>query len=102
MALKTQLKKYRQQFGWTQKQLAEKLHVSDKTISSWENGRTYPDVGMLLVLSDVFQISIDQFIRGNDVMVKKIDRDIKVNDLGTKVPSLSLTTKWRGYLDRYL
>ncbi|MCH4171167.1 MAG: YxeA family protein [Lactobacillus sp.] len=78
MALKTQLKKYRQQFGWTQKQLAEKLHVSDKTISSWENGRTYPDVGMLLALSDVFQISIDQFIRGDDVMVQKIDRDIKM------------------------
>ncbi|MDN5950648.1 MAG: helix-turn-helix domain-containing protein, partial [Loigolactobacillus coryniformis] len=40
MGLKQQLKSYRLQKGWTQKMLAEKLNVSDKTISSWETGRS--------------------------------------------------------------
>ncbi|WP_347564871.1 hypothetical protein DOK67_0001027 [Enterococcus sp. DIV0212c] len=78
MELKTQLKKYRSTNEWTQKDLAEKLNVSDKTISSWETGRTYPDVQMLISLSELFGITLDEFMRGDSKMVKRIDTDLKL------------------------
>ncbi|MGX7201610.1 XRE family transcriptional regulator [Enterococcus plantarum] len=78
MELKTQLKKYRSINEWTQKDLAEKLNVSDKTISSWETGRTYPDVHMLITLSELFGITLDEFLRGDSKMVKRIDTDLKL------------------------
>ncbi|MFD1318704.1 helix-turn-helix domain-containing protein [Loigolactobacillus zhaoyuanensis] len=77
MELKAQLKAQRVQHGWTQKILAEKLNVSDKTVSSWETGRSYPDIEMLLQLSELFQISLDEFLRGDTVTIKQIDRDLK-------------------------
>jgi transcriptional regulator with XRE-family HTH domain len=78
VGLKQQLKSYRLQKGWTQKMLAEKLNVSDKTISSWETGRSYPDIALLLQLSELFQISLDEFLRGDTPTIKRIDRDLKV------------------------
>ena len=47
MDFATKVKKYRAQHEWTQQVVAEKLGVSRKTISSWENGRSYPDIFML-------------------------------------------------------
>ncbi|BAL61895.1 helix-turn-helix domain-containing protein [Melissococcus plutonius] len=78
MELSVQLKSWRNKNGWTQKDLAEKLNVSDKTISSWETGRTYPDISMLLNLSELFNISLDEFMRGDSKMIKKIDKDLKL------------------------
>ena len=37
----------RQQKGWTQKQLAERLHVTDKAVSKWERGLNFPDLGLI-------------------------------------------------------
>ncbi|WP_235210753.1 helix-turn-helix domain-containing protein [Melissococcus plutonius] len=78
MELSVQLKSWRNKNGWTQKDLAEKLNVSDKTISSWKTGRTYPDISMLLNLSELFNISLDEFMRGDSKMIKKIDKDLKL------------------------
>ncbi|MGX7149711.1 helix-turn-helix domain-containing protein [Enterococcus ureasiticus] len=78
MELRNQLKKYRIKHEWTQKELAEKVNVSDKTISSWETGRTYPDVAMLITLSELFDITLDEFMRGDAKMIKRIDADLKL------------------------
>ncbi|CRH22468.1 XRE family transcriptional regulator (fragment) [Carnobacterium maltaromaticum] len=67
----------RKERSWTQKQLAEVLNVSDKTISSWENERTYPDIVMLIQLSDTFNLSLDKLIREDLKMVKEFDYAIK-------------------------
>lgn len=48
MELSEQLKNYRKRESLTQRQLATKLNVSDKTISSWETERTYPDISLLI------------------------------------------------------
>ena len=50
--------------GLTQKQLADKLFVSDKTISKWERGIGCPDISVLLQLSDILKINIDVLLEG--------------------------------------
>ncbi len=48
----------------TQKQLADKLNVSDKAISRWETGKGYPDVSSLLALSEFFGVSVNELLAG--------------------------------------
>ena len=78
MKLSEQLKKYRKSENLTQKELAQKLNVSDKTISSWETGRTYPDISLLINLSSILHISLDEFLKGDVTTVEKIDKDLKM------------------------
>lgn len=67
----------RKKNNWTQKQLAELMNVSDKTISSWENERTYPDISSLIQLSDYLNLSLDELIREDMNMVKSIDENLE-------------------------
>ena len=62
--------------GWTQKELAQRLYVSDKTISRWETGRAYPDITLLLELASVLEMDYQELIEGNQYMerVKKEKR----------------------------
>lgn len=69
MTFGTRLKQSRQKQNLTQQQLADRLHVSRQTISGWENGRTYPDIDALIALSDLFSLSLDDFIRGDHKLV---------------------------------
>ena len=77
MEISKQIKEYRIHTKMTQKELGEILNVSDKTISSWENGRTYPDISLIVQLSDLFNLSLDTFLREDKKMMKKIDKDLK-------------------------
>lgn len=54
----------RKEKGYTQKQLAEAMNISDKTISKWERGLGCPDVSLLHVLSDVLGVNIEQILLG--------------------------------------
>ncbi len=53
----------RQQKHLTQAAVAEELHVARQTISSWENGRSYPDIGMLVQISTVYDLSLDYLLK---------------------------------------
>ena len=55
----------RQERGLTQKQLAESLGLSDRTISKWERGLGLPDVSLLRELSAVFGVNIEQILAGD-------------------------------------
>lgn len=70
MELGQQIKKYRNELALSQDALAEKVYVSRQTISNWENDKSYPDVNSLVLLSEVFNTSIDNLIKG-DVEVMK-------------------------------
>ena len=62
----------------TQAALAQKLYVSEKTISKWENGRSLPDTSLLLVLCSVFDVSLNELLSGE--RLKKNDyTEYKVN-----------------------
>lgn len=56
------LKKARSDLAITQQQLADKLHVSRKTVSGWETGRTRPDIDMLRQMADIYHISLDELV----------------------------------------
>lgn len=71
MELGSQIKKYRNELSLSQDALAEKIYVSRQTISNWENGKSYPDVNSLVLLSEVFQTSIDRLIKGDVEVMKK-------------------------------
>lgn len=69
-----QIRKHRKAKGFSQEELADRIYVSRQTISNWENDRSYPDVENLLILSALFDISLDTLIKGDiDQMKQKID-----------------------------
>ena len=54
----------RKELGLTQKELAEKLHISDRTVSKWERGAGFPDVSLLEPLADTLGFSVLDLIEG--------------------------------------
>jgi len=80
MELQSQIKKYRNQLSLSQDELAEKIFVSRQSISNWENGKTYPDIRSLLLLSEVFGVSLDQLVKGDIEIMKKAitEQDIAI------------------------
>ena len=71
MEIGKKLKNARVQSGMTQENVAEKINVSRQTISNWENDKSYPDVNSLVLLSQVFEVSLDQLIKGDVEMMKE-------------------------------
>lgn len=61
----------RKQCDMTQKQLAERLDVTDKAISRWETGRGYPDIDALLALSECFGITVNELLYGERIESEK-------------------------------
>lgn len=85
MEIGSQIRKYRNAQELSQEELAEKIYVTRQTISNWENEKSYPDIHSLLLLSSVFEISLDQLIKGDiEIMKREIDREEvkKFNYLG--------------------
>ena len=66
MELPAQLKANRERLGLSQEDVAHAIYVSRQTISSWENGKTYPDVQSLLLLSQLFGVTLDEFVIGSE------------------------------------
>ena len=67
-----QIKKLRQEAQLSQEELAERIYVSRQTISNWENDKSYPDVNSLVLLSETFQISLDNLIKGDIEVMKDV------------------------------
>ncbi len=86
MELGKQIKKCRQEANLSQEELAERIYVSRQTISNWENDKSYPDVNSLVLLSEIFQISLDKLIKGDIDMMKEViqkEEVTKLNRYGT-------------------
>lgn len=89
MDISNQIKTRREAMGLSQEQLAEKLYVSRQTISNWERDKTYPDVQSLLMLSVLFDTSIDTLVKGDvTVMEEAVERDRK--RIGTRMLLLAV------------
>lgn len=69
------IKGLRKRNGLTQSKLAEIIHVSDKTISKWELGLSVPESDILVKLSEYFNVSVEDLIKGNKKIL--ITKDIK-------------------------
>lgn len=70
-----QIKNIRKEANLTQEQFAIKLNVTRQAVSNWENNKNLPDIGMLILISDVFHISLDVLIKGERHMTEKIIKD---------------------------
>lgn len=63
MKIGQKLKSKRMEAKISQEELAQRIGVSRQTISSWENDRSYPDIGSILKLSDLYGLSVDELLR---------------------------------------
>lgn len=79
MKIGSKLKELRIAHGYTQAELATILNVSRSTISSWEINRTYPDLSMLVSLSELYNITVDQLINEDDKLVDTMTKETKRN-----------------------
>ena len=76
MELSKRIKELRTELGWLQETLAERAYVSRQTISNWETEKSYPDVQSLLILSNIFGVSLDDLIKGDvDTMKETITKN---------------------------
>ena len=72
MELGKQIKMHRQELHLSQEELANRIYVSRQTVSNWENDKSYPDVNSLVLLSEIFQISLDNLIKGDIEVMKDV------------------------------
>ncbi len=70
----------RKEKGLTQKELAEALHVTDKAVSRWETGKSYPDIEVMQQIAAYFEVSVNELLQGERISEEKIkavsDRNI--------------------------
>ena len=76
MEIAVQIRKHRTESGLSQKDLADKIYVTRQTVSNWENGKSYPDIQSLLLLSQLFGVTVDQLIKGDlETMKQEISQE---------------------------
>lgn len=80
MEIGKRLKQKRQEANLTQKELSEILHVSRQTVSSWEVGRTYPDLEILVAISELYDTPLDDLLKEDSQMVKDITKKVKKSE----------------------
>lgn len=78
MELGNKIKYYRGEKEFSQEELAERVYVSRQTISNWENNKSYPDINSIVLLSEIFEISIDNLIKGD---VEQMKKEINTEDV---------------------
>lgn len=78
MEIGAQIKARRQELNMTQEMLANKLNVGRSTVSNWEIGRNYPDLQLIVSISDVLNLSLDTLLGKESEVVKDIARDTNI------------------------
>ncbi len=71
MKIGQRLKEARTANNYSQQEVSEILHVSRSTISSWEIGRTYPTIDLLIELSNLYELSLDKLLKEDEEIIKK-------------------------------
>ncbi len=77
MIFSERLKEEREKRNWSQSDLAEKIHVSRQSVSKWETGKNYPSIEIIIHLSDLFGITIDELLRSDEELTQKVIEDSK-------------------------
>ena len=78
MEIGKKLKNARIEAGLTQEKAAEKIDVSRQTISNWENEKSYPDIVSVIALSDLYSVSLDELLKGNQKMAEHLEESTNV------------------------
>ena len=83
MNIGNQISAIRKEQQLTQEQFGSLFHVTRQTVSNWENEKSYPDLQMLIDISNRFEISLDTLIKEDSKMVKKIKKEKSIIDFFT-------------------
>ena len=75
--LSKQIKKHRTMLGLSQEDFADKIFVTRQTVSNWENDKNYPDINSLVLMTEIFGISLDSLVKGD---IEKMQEEIKKED----------------------
>ena len=78
MEIGVKLKEARIKSGLTQENVAEKIQVSRQTISNWENEKSFPDIVNVIQLSDLYNISLDQLLKGDEAMIEHLEKSTNI------------------------
>ena len=78
MEIGKKLKDARMRSGFTQESVAEKVNVSRQTISNWENEKSYPDIISVIELSNLYSISLDELLKGDEKMMEHLEESTNV------------------------
>lgn len=78
MNVGARIKKHREKQNISQDELALKVFVSRQTISNWETNKSYPDIKSLTMLSNIFHVTLDDFIKGDIEEMKRIVSNEKI------------------------
>ena len=108
MQISQTLKARRKEQSLTQAQVAEKIFVSQKSVSNWETGKTYPDIDSLIRLAKLYDLSLDNLLlEGSDIVedikekaeLKSLEKISKVAALTSAcVLAILVSQKWLGEL----
>ena len=88
MNIGNQISAIRKEQQLTQEQFRSLFHVTRQTVSNWENEKSYPDLQMLIDISNQFEISLDTLIKEDSKMVKTIDKERVLGKIKKKNQSL--------------
>lgn len=78
MEIGKKLKNARIEAGLTQEKAAEKIDVSRQTISNWENEKSYPDIISVIAVSDLYSVSLDELLKGDQKMAEHLEESTNV------------------------
>lgn len=84
------LRDARNQKGLTQEEVADEIHVSRQTISNWENNRSYPDIISVILLSDLYQMSLDVLLKGDKDMIEHLNESTNIVNSNKKLIIMGL------------
>ncbi|MBQ6580159.1 MAG: helix-turn-helix domain-containing protein [Oscillospiraceae bacterium] len=78
MEIGKQIKKHRTELGLSQEEFADKIFVTRQTVSNWENDKNYPDINSLVLMAEIFGVSLDSLVKGD---IEKMQEEIKKEDI---------------------
>lgn len=90
MKIGEKLRDARNQKGLTQEEVADEIHVSRQTISNWENNRSYPDIISVILLSDLYQMSLDVLLKGDKDMIEHLNKSTDIVNSNKKLIVMGL------------
>lgn len=85
MNIGEKIRNAREENNLTQAQAAESLMVSRQTISSWENGKSLPDILSVIRMSNLYKMSLDELLKGDKAMMEKIEKDAEIEKVERKL-----------------
>ena len=91
MEFNNKLYELRKQKGFSQEELANRLNVSRQTISKWEVGESTPDMEKLVAISDLFEVSLDELVKGEESKIAEPSERIVKSELYSDIKEHVLT-----------